>query len=247
MKNLKLLGLSCLLSIYATTASAELLIDPTDKSSMGEGKVGIFGGMSTVGYDFGTKDKVYKFKRQYISGYYAYGFSKDIDVFIAGGYIKNTNLDGKGLNTSGDSGIMYGGGVRGGIVANKIRINWYGQYIVFDEELGSANELYNYYTYYNTQKTNYKSELNELSIGLTAVNTSHGITSYGGVEYIVLSDGKLSQTSTNFSQQDDIERYNKLVFRAGARKKIDNILFNINASLSDNSGSISIGASKKFQ
>ncbi len=238
---------------YSATASAELLIDPVGKSEVGKGEIGAFFGNSTVKYsitDIITREEATPdVKRQYVSAYYAYGLSENLNLFVTGGFIMKAKIDDDDGATSGDSGFVFGGGARGNIdldLAPGVDVSWYAQFLIINEDYGKFKDY--------SETWSFEGSIKEFSIGAVLAKTlKEGITIYGGPEFVFYKDGDLdwSVTYEGFGADlakkgtESFERDKSFGLRLGGKKEISGMTFSVNAALM-NESSFSIGVNMPF-
>ncbi len=236
---------------HGASSYAELLIDPVNKIDVGKGETGAFFGNSTIEYSYSellqgldSKDSTGDIKRQYISAYFAYGLSKNIDIFGIGGYVFNVEPEDESGSSSDGTGFLFGGGARGNTnfnVISGIDIYWYAQLLMYKEDYGTWHiEIENY-------KFNFSLEgsIKELSVGAIATKSvGQEMTLYAGPEFVFYKDGDLDWTISGFNYNETVtigyERDNSFGFRLGAKKEFGGLIFNINTAFM-NESSFSIG------
>ncbi len=232
---------------YSATVSAELLIDPVGKSEVGKGEIGAFFGNSTVKYSttnpVTSKKGTTDVKRQYISAYYAYGLSENVNLFATGGFILKAKVDGDESATSGDTGFVFGGGARGNIdldLAPGVDVSWYAQLLIIKEDYGSLKAG-------DYEVARIESSTKDLSVGAVVAKTlKEGITIYGGPEFVFYKDGDVDWSFIgDIKKTESFERDKSFGLRLGGRKEISGMTFSVNAALM-NESSFSIGVNMPF-
>lgn len=248
---------------FSATASAELLIDPVGKSEVGKGEIGAFFGNSTVKYSttnpITREDATPDVKRQYVSAYYAYGLSENLNLFVTGGFIMKAKTDDDGT-TSGDSGFVFGGGARGNIdldLAPGVDVSWYAQLLIIDEDYGKDYGKLEYNGKTWSLEGSIEGSIKDFSVGAVLAKTlKEGITIYGGPEFVFYKDGDLDWSVTYESLGADpekgtgtgtesLERDKSFGLRLGAKKEFSGMIFSVNAALM-NESSFSIGVNMPF-
>lgn len=195
MKKLVVLGAVLMLS---STASGELLFDPTEKAAPGRVEAGAIFGNSTTTYQISsnTGDQ----DRTYVGAYGAYRMWDGLDAVAAFSVV--TKSQPEGASSSGD-GSQFGLGLRGAIpVQAPVELIGYGQ-------LRSISE-----TAKNALGADVKASGTELSAGVFALaKAGQAITFFGGPEVILMENLE--------SGGAEMSRDNTLGFRLGARSQIE--------------------------
>lgn len=191
------------LSFYVTPASAELFINPTNKSGLGKVEVSGFYGTSTVEYEAKGGDKA-DVDRTFIGITGAYGISDKVDIYGSFANIIKAETE---YVPDDDSGTGFAFGVRGVLpFSGDVSLSGYAQYFSVDEDYGK-----------DRYGDSWSADGTELSVGVMASKqASNELSVYGGMELILTSDGDAG-CDGRFCSRFDTERNDKIGFRLGAQ------------------------------
>jgi hypothetical protein len=218
------------------SASAELLVNPAAKTSVGKTQVAGLFGTSSVTYsdDFNDKGDI---DRNFLGVSAAYGMSDGVDVFGALALITKAEVEDF---PDDDSGTAFALGVRGILpMQADLKLHGYAQYLSIDEDYGSFVDGFGDTISLSGKETS-------LSAGVVATKKVENITVYGGAEFIFMSDGKVTVTDSSLgTAKGDIERDDTLGFRAGAYFNAGEFDMSVGFAFAHETG-FALGLSKEF-
>lgn len=228
MKKINQLAIVVACALYGSNSNAELLLDPAAEA----GQVSLMAINGKTGYtdeDGGDVD----IERTTLAVSVRTPITSDLEVFGALGLIGNAKIPNV---TDGDLGFVFGGGLVTRISSDDgIGVDAYGQFLYHTEDLGSRDN-----------DVDIEAAGFEFSTGaLVKKRFDSGTEVFGGVEYLILTDGEIEASAGNATAKSDLKRENNFGIKAGASISTGGYQLTGIVSLL-NESSISLGLSKSF-
>jgi len=203
---------------FLSLAHAQVGFDNGMTTGAGKRQIGAFMTTSKTEYEFSPAYGSYgqKISRSIIGAYSAYGILESVDIYIAGGYISQVDIDQNYWSPDGSGSLIIGGLRHGFKVDEKLSVMVYAQYQYIEEDYGSSDQIvypmggaeeptstgaiddrmvYPYPSSQNSREATYR----EVAVGIVAnYAISEKCSIYAGIEVLPYRGGSIESTYTSW-------------------------------------------------